>query len=88
MPDSQVLYHHERFDYYECLGCHEEIEVPYLAVLKQGKPKEPIKSNPENRMAWLELRSIEHASCGLYKDEEKSRQHREYGLAKTVNRKS
>ena len=78
MASPQVLYHHDQLDYYECLGCHELVEVPYIAVLDQGKQKQPVKANPENRLRWLELMTMDHQDCAAFADARKAKQHREY----------
>ena len=71
------LYYHEQYDCYECLGCKEVLEVPFMAVLKNGQPREYVKRNPENRLVWVELMQAGHARCHLFQDEEKARQDRE-----------
>lgn len=78
MAAPDVLYHHSTQDFYECMGCHEFIEAPYLAVLQQGKPKEPVKTNPENRLRWLELIGFDHGKCAAFKDEAKALEQRQY----------
>lgn len=72
------LYLHEREDFYECMGCHELLEVPFLAVLKNGQQRVAIKRNPENRLLWIELMSIEHGQCGKFKDEQKAQDQRTF----------
>lgn len=76
---TAVLYFHERYDCYECMGCGEFIETPGMAVLHQGRPREPVKNNPENRMLWLELHMIDHQKCANYQDVEKAKAFRAHG---------
>ena len=72
-----VLYHHERWDAYECMGCHDLMETPRTAVLKNGQERVPVKANPENRMLWLELMTANHEKCMAYSgDAEKQEQHK------------
>jgi hypothetical protein len=73
-----ALYHFVDGDYYYCLGCGASLETPYRAVLKSGRPPMEVKSNPENRLLWLELMSLDHADCGKFKDEQKAQDHRTY----------
>ena len=65
-PD--VLYHHERDDYYECLGCGALLEVPQVAVLRAGRSPAAVVTNPENRMLWVELQRLDHAPCAKFLD--------------------
>jgi hypothetical protein len=85
-----VLYYHDRWSAYECLGCGEMLEVPSLAFLKiEGKVQRvPVRNNPENLMLWRELHEIDHGQCRDFKDEKKAVQHREYrGLELVKGRK-
>lgn len=77
---AAVFYHHERWDCYECMGCHELLEVPFRAVLRNGREREPVKRDAENRVLWLELRTLEHNKCAAYKDELAAANHRRFGL--------
>lgn len=74
----EALYHHERDDYYECLGCGALIEVPRCAVLHGGSAPVLILANPENRMIWLELQTLDHLPCATYQDADKAEQARTY----------
>lgn len=71
------LYHHERYDCYECMGCAEVLEIPNKAVLKNGQAPEFIRRNPENRLLWLELMEQGHSRCHLFQDMELAKQDRE-----------
>ena len=73
-----VLYHYERYDCYECLGCGETLEVPYRAVLKNGQAPVSVKQHPENRLLWLELMTLDHAKCGEYRDAAKAEAARKF----------
>lgn len=75
-PGNPVLYHHAREDVYECMGCGSLIEVPRQGVLQRGQAAVPIANNPENRMMWLELHTLDHEKCEKYKDFEKAEQAR------------
>lgn len=75
---NSPLYYHERDGAYQCLGCHEFIEIPHCAVLKGGQRPEPVKHNPENRMIWVELTELDHTPCLLFADAEMARHAREF----------
>ena len=79
-PVQSAFYHHADLDCYECLGCTTRIEVPHWAVIQGSKERVRIKTDPLNRLLWLELREIEHEKCASYKDVEKAKQHIEFGL--------
>ena len=74
------LYHDERWGFYECLGCQEQIEVPRWAWLKVSGEKAYVRiaGQPENLMLWLEMHTLDHALCHLFKDAEKAREAREF----------
>lgn len=73
------LYLWDRYDAYECMGCHEMIETPRFAVIKGGRERVPIRTNPENRLIWLELMELDHAKCGAFQfDAAKAKAAREY----------
>lgn len=72
------LYYHADLDVYECMGCYAMIEVPRSAVIRAGHSPEPIKTNPENRMLWLEMIEIDHMPCGQFSDSKLAEQARMY----------
>lgn len=74
------LYYHVRSNYFECLSCHEEIEVPRMAHLKIGGEKAFVRiaGQPENLLLWLEMHTLDHALCHLYKDAEQAKAAREF----------
>lgn len=78
MDTSEILYHHERLNAYECLGCHEMLEVPATAVLRNGQRPERVRDNPENLLRWVELHAKDHKDCAKFKDADKAEQHRAY----------
>lgn len=57
------LFYHRDYDCYTCLGCGEAIEVPWRAVLRNGRDAVEVKENPENRLLWLELMEQGHDKC-------------------------
>lgn len=65
MRRAEILIHHQSVDVYECRGCGQLIEVPTAAVLGTGGRWESVKSNPENRLDWLERRRQAHECCWL-----------------------
>lgn len=75
---ARAMYHHAGFGCLECMGCRELIEVPHEAVLKNGQPPVPIKSNPENLMLWRELMELDHEKCSSFKDARMAQQARQY----------
>lgn len=80
------LVYHAHLECYECLGCGEMEEVPYRVVLDAGHEPVDVKRHPENRLLWLELVTLDHARCHLYKDERKAREARENAHARARRR--
>lgn len=77
---TSPLYHHATMDTFECMGCHEMIEVPRVARLGNGHERRAVRiaGQPENLLIWLEMHELDHAQCHLYEDADKARQAREY----------
>lgn len=73
-----ALYHHERLDVYECMGCGAFLETPSCAVLKAGHRAVHVKMDPENRLLWLELMEMDHAACVLFHDAKMAEEARQY----------
>ena len=77
-PKPDVLYHHERDDYYECMGCGALLEVPRIAVLQGGRSAVSIVTNPENRLLWVELQTLDHEPCTKFLDAHQAAQARTF----------
>lgn len=76
--EQSPLYHHARYDAYECLGCQEMIEIPRRAVLEAGRQAEAVKGNPENMLRWVELMELDHKPCTQFSDSRMAEQAREH----------
>lgn len=72
------FYHYPEYDAYECLGCGASLEVPRHAVLRAGQAPVRVKSDPENRLIWLDLMRIDHAACGQFQDARMAEEARRY----------
>ena len=72
------LYHYVEWAAYECMGCHELIEIPALAVLAAGRLPVRIKTNPENLLIWVEMIEMDHAKCSSFKDAKMAQDARTY----------
>lgn len=75
-PNS--FYHHQSIGALECMGCHEYIEIPHEAVLKNGQAKARIKDDPLNLLLWRELMEIKHEKCSAFKDDRLQKQAMEF----------
>lgn len=60
---------------------------PRTGVLTKSGRVEAIATNPENRLIWLELMSLDHERCHLFRfDEAKSQDQRTFRKS-TIQRK-
>ena len=50
----------QRFEALRCRGCNELIEIPMMAILKNGTDPVEIRGNPENQLLWRELMELKH----------------------------
>lgn len=73
------LYHHARYNAYECLGCREVIEQPRWATLPvDGKMARVRLDSPEMVLIWKELHELDHEKCGAFGDASKAKDQREH----------
>lgn len=85
-PKANTLYHHRHLDAFECMGCHEFFGVPRTGILTKSGRVEAIATNPENRLIWLELMTLDHERCHLYGDAKQAQDARTF-RKKTIQRK-
>ena len=78
LSSPSPLYLHRCYDAYECLGCGAMIEIPCVAVLKQGSRPVRVKGNPENLLCWQELMELDHMPCIKFTDSAMAEQARMY----------
>ena len=63
-----ALYFHRDLEAYECLGCHEFHErASDWRADQPWQSRSDHPTNPENRLIWLELISLDHERCHLFR---------------------
>jgi hypothetical protein len=83
IPPPELYYYHQH-KCYECLGCHELIEVPrYATLMVDGKMQRvAVMNNAENLLIWRELHELDHEKCGAFGDAAKAKDAREHRSVK------